>query len=670
MSESNGAKTQRGRNLLLLREIVLTGGFSRRKRLEEVDLGRQLSVSRRVLLSMLNDLHSEGLLEELPAGGYIPRQFAFKDISDTILARASLEALAAGLAAQRVQEEVELAPARKLNAELATAIASNAEHPPSAEEMSRFGDLNAAFHSAVVDLARSPMLALSIQRVLTLAFASPSAVVMPVAGNGAIRASEEHEAILNAIQARDARLAKQLTIKHANLAIEAIESALQGRLHSSRNFAVRMLSEKPAKLTQEAQKPRRARQESAVTTTGPTSERVLDAAADLFCKKGFYATTTRELAAQLEIRQASLYHHTRNKEELLYRICQQVSSAFVIDVLLAIESIEGPENRISTWIDAHLSVAARHPNRTLAVITESRALTRPHSMEMEKTYETYSHQLESEVAAAQEQGKVRADIPAKYIRLALLNILNWTPRWFHPNGSLSWNELSYIYQSVFWEGAANPNVPIRPPSSTSPRPTNRKLHRELHQGTLGKFIRTAAENFAKYGYQSTSTRNIADMLGMEKATLYYHVKGKEDLLYAICKASIEQLNADVDEAIEGVTDPLEQLEIWIQTHVVSLLRSQTQHATSLAEARALSPDRLAEIIQMRKIYQTRIRALIECGQKTGAIRTEIAPKYLGQMLEGLLDGTVIWHRRGGDLSPSELASFWCKLFVMGARLRA
>ena len=51
--------------------------------------------------------------------------------------------------------------------------------PPTAEEMARFGELNAAFHTALVALAQSPMLQLSVKRVQAIAFASPAAVVVP-----------------------------------------------------------------------------------------------------------------------------------------------------------------------------------------------------------------------------------------------------------------------------------------------------------------------------------------------------------------------------------------------------------------------------------------------------------------------------------------------------------
>jgi AcrR family transcriptional regulator len=200
--------------------------------------------------------------------------------------------------------------------------------------------------------------------------------------------------------------------------------------------------------------------------------------------------------------------------------------------------------------------------------------------------------------------------------------------------------------------------------------TGRQRSRALHRGTLGKFIRGAAELFSKHGYESTGTRDLATLLGMERATLYYHVEGKEDLLYAICKSSIEQLDNDVIEATEGISDPFAQIQVGIQTHVVSLLRDQTQHATSLAEARALSPERLAEIVTMRKAYQARARSVLEAGQRAGSIRKDISSKYLGMMLEGLLDRTVVWFKRNGELSPSELGATLCRVFLEGAQQRS
>ena len=365
MSDLNGASTLRGRTALALREMVLRGQLAPRKRLEEFDLSRSLGVSRPVLRSALDHLASEGLLEPAPRR-VCARHFTLEDIRDAILARSALEGLAAGLAAKRIQDPSELEPARKLNAQLAEAIPSHGSSPPTREEMSRFGDLNAAFHSAFVAMARSPMLSWCLQRLQSAAFASPAAVVIPAEDDGARRAFEEHEAILNAIQSGDASRADALVRQHAGLAIHGIESALEGQPHSSRNIVLGCSARSPGNSQRTGQAGFRKRRNSA----GATSARSLDAAADLFCEKGFYAATTRELATRLNIHQASLYHHVSNKEELLHRICRQVMDCFLTDLPVALNQAETASGRNSAFIDAHLQVMAHNPRQTLAVVTE------------------------------------------------------------------------------------------------------------------------------------------------------------------------------------------------------------------------------------------------------------------------------------------------------------
>jgi AcrR family transcriptional regulator len=50
---------------------------------------------------------------------------------------------------------------------------------------------------------------------------------------------------------------------------------------------------------------------------GTPREEILDAAAELFTRRGYAATSTRMIAEAVGIRQASLYYHVSSKEELL-----------------------------------------------------------------------------------------------------------------------------------------------------------------------------------------------------------------------------------------------------------------------------------------------------------------------------------------------------------------
>ena len=657
MPSGPGLKSRRAQMLIAVREMILRGEFASRKTIEEVEVSRKLGASRPLVRGTLERLHQEGLLEELPNGRYAPRLLTRQDIADAIKARGALEGLAAGLAARRVSDPGELDRVRRIQAELVAATASFClTESPTVEQMAGFGELNLAFHQALIALAKSPMLQLAVDRVQSIAFASPAAVVTPAEPGGYSRAIREHEEILRAIETGDAISAEKLVREHAGFALRGVKNALDrpGRLspkpevHSAdRSHAAAMSTPRQRELA------------------GPTSELVLDAAAALFGEKGFSETTTRAIAARLNIHQASLYYHISTKEELLYRINRLTLETVEHHVHRAIKDHEHPRDRLSALIQAHLQGLFENPNRALAAISEYRSLSRSHRRELTGLRRNYSDLLDKELESAAKAGIVRTDIPVSVLRLALLNYLNWTPRWYHLSGPLPLDQLAGIYDRVFFEGIAalgqpRPSVPqLQHPRRTRSGPA--------HNGTLGKFVRTSAELFSKQGYASTSTRSISTFIGMEKATLYYHVKSKEDLLYLITKSSIEALQEDVQKAIEGIGCPFNQLALLIQAHCVSLLRDQTQHATALAEVRTLSPGRLAEIVSMRKAYQQRIRRIIEGAQKSGHLRTDAQPRYLASLLQGLLDRAVEWYQKGGMLRPAELSGHFCDIYLFGAR---
>ena len=659
MDKTGAVTSRRGQTLIAIREMVLRGEFAIRKRIEEVELSKTLGTSRSAVHAALETLSHEGLVEESTLG-FTARHFTGQDISDAIEARGVLEGLAAGLAASRISDPAQLHDIRRICSELAEVSASFTDtEPPSADQMARFGELNAAFHTALVSLAHSPMLQLSIKRVQSIAFASPAAVVVPAEPGGFSRAVGDHVAILDAIEARDATRAEALTREHARLALHGLRSALtkSGDVTTNARALLRTHAPKAKSVTPSHERSRNS------VSSAPTAQLVLDAAADLFCEKGFSETTTREIAARLNIHQASLYYHIAGKEDLLYRISKVVIESMEQRVHSALEG--GSHGaRLRVFIGAHLQGLFENRNRTMAAMVESRSLAGARRKELAAMRSRYSDILDHEIQAAVQAGILRDDIPAAALRLSLLNYLNWTLRWFRTSGPLALEQLADIYDQVFRQGIATQEQPrfSLPPVSVLRKPRSGPAH----SGTLGKFLRTAAELFSRQGYSSTSTRSISTFLGMEKATLYYHVESKEDLLYLICKSSFEMLDGDVRKALEGVSCPLQQLAVLIQAECISLLRDQTQHATALAEARALSPERMAEIVSMRRGYQNRVRRLIEAGQKAGTIRQDIEPRYLASMLQGLLERTVLWYRKGGGIRPEELAGYFAETYLFGA----
>jgi AcrR family transcriptional regulator len=400
----------------------------------------------------------------------------------------------------------------------------------------------------------------------------------------------------------------------------------------------------------------------------PTAERLFDIAATLFYRKGYAATTTREIAAALGIQQASLYYHVTGKEDLLHQICVSSLDQLLTDVQAAISAVNNPVERIHVLARTHLRIILRHQIRHVTMLNELRALSEPHRIAVMALRKQYANLVRSVLEDAQSAGAVRGDIPARYLYLALLNILNWAVRWFHRGQTLSEDQLARIFTSIFLTGAAAAPESI-PPVSLVMRRSRRKAPAaadESRQSTFQRMLDAAAALFSTKGYAATSTREIAGILGIRKASLYYHIETKEDLLYAICKSSLEQIRGDVAAALEGVDDPLARIPTLVRSHIRNLVRSQTAHSVAVGEMHALSGARLKEVIALRDAYEDLVRSVLQDARRAGVLREDVSIKYLCLILLGLLNRVEIWYRPDGTLSPDQLADVFERIFLAGA----
>ena len=182
-------------------------------------------------------------------------------------------------------------------------------------------------------------------------------------------------------------------------------------------------------------------------------DEILATAADLFWANGYAGTTMSELASAMKLRKASLYHHIDKKETLLYELSldslQRITAA-------ADEALEGdaePLEKLRALIAAHVVTALSDRSKHATMLTEMRALTTAQREEILRHRDAYDGLVENTIAAAQRSGELRTDISAKLLRLALLNMLNWTIFWFRPDGGFSAEQVAESFASVFTEGA-------------------------------------------------------------------------------------------------------------------------------------------------------------------------------------------------------------------------
>jgi len=337
-----------------------------------------------------------------------------------------------------------------------------------------------------------------------------------------------------------------------------------------------------------------------------------------------------------------------------------------------VQQVADSRERIRALIRVHVATLLRYQKRNMTMLTELRALSARHRAEVVALRERYAAFVRSTLEDAQANGGIRSDIPAAYLSLSLLNMLNWAARWYRDKRDPSPDQVAELFFKLYSDGAAKARAhkSLRLPDWKAPVSAKGTASRPKRQSkpadsTVHRLLDAAVALFSRQGYAATSTREVAALLGMQKASLYYHIESKEDLLYFICKSALEQIRSDVETAIGEVDDPLERTRTLICNHVESMLRSKDEHATMLTEMYSLSKDRLASIVALREGYVDLVRSILREAQKAGALREDIDARYLTLALLGLLNRVLVWYRRRGPLSPTQLGQLLAVIFLAG-----
>src|SRR5881392_2932760 len=91
-------------------------------------------------------------------------------------------------------------------------------------------------------------------------------------------------------------------------------------------------------------------------------------------------------------------------------------------------------------------------------------------------------------------------------------------------------------------------MPVRARSSTL------TIVRVPHVTTRrNELVRQAARLFAEKGYHGTSTGDLAEAMGVQKGSLYAHIRSKADLLWEVAREGAASFHAALDTVPDAVT---------------------------------------------------------------------------------------------------------------------
>lgn len=173
-------------------------------------------------------------------------------------------------------------------------------------------------------------------------------------------------------------------------------------------------------------------------------------------------------------------------------------------------------------------------------------------------------------------------------------------------------------------------------------------------------IQTAERLFSDRGYLATSVRDLAQALGIEAASLYSHVKSKEDLLWTIADRSSQQFFETVEPIAKRDLHTHEKLSQMIVAHVEVIAANLDASAVFLREWRHLSEPRLSEYATTRSRYEQMFRSVVHKGIEENLFM-HYDDGFSTRTILSAINWTHTWYRPDGEMTATQigenLASF-------------
>lgn len=198
-----------------------------------------------------------------------------------------------------------------------------------------------------------------------------------------------------------------------------------------------------------------ARRGTARASAPGRREHLLKLAAEIFARKGFQATTVREIAGEAGILSGSLYHHFDSKESIL----DEVLRSFLDDLVCRYRALLNAGGSAREVLAGMIRIAfgTMEPHRAAITVMQNdwgylRSLPGSRFDYLGKTEDEVECMWVEQIRRGQREGQFRDDIDPKLTYRMIRDTIWVAVRWFRPDGRLSAADLAEHYIAVLFDG--------------------------------------------------------------------------------------------------------------------------------------------------------------------------------------------------------------------------
>jgi AcrR family transcriptional regulator len=170
-----------------------------------------------------------------------------------------------------------------------------------------------------------------------------------------------------------------------------------------------------------------------------------------------------------------------------------------------------------------------------------------------------------------------------------------------------------------------------------------------------RMLKAAAECFNQKGYSGTSLRNVADVLGLTDAALYYYVRNKEELVY-LCYVRAADLGREaLDKASAEGESGMDVMLRYLRYHIEMMVGDRGPIAI-MSEIPSLEAVHREEVLELSRRHSLNFEAVLETGIQDGSI-ADCNVRMTGNAIMGSINWIPKWYHGDPDQARMLVAEF-------------
>lgn len=179
-----------------------------------------------------------------------------------------------------------------------------------------------------------------------------------------------------------------------------------------------------------------------------------------------------------------------------------------------------------------------------------------------------------------------------------------------------------------------------------------------------EIISISAKLFKEKGYSAVTMRDIAQALDIKAASLYNHIKSKQEILVLIIIEIAEEFTNKMNEIVNSGETSIQKLEKIIELHVDITIRNPNELASLNNDWMHLENENLKHFQKMREDYEQNFRKIVKTGIANNEIKN-LNPEVIIFSMLSTLRTLYLWYGKKNTINEKVLKTNMTKVLLSG-----